>query len=447
MNPPSVVTALRRPTLRHLYNFVQQVQRAALPAPAASPPLASASASASASATATAAPSLHRLLTSSSSFLSSYLPPRLYAIHHTHHYHSYSLPLTSLHSFNALSALYHRLSVRDEWVDAGGGGGASDDAVERFGRWSARCLDEMEAAVRTLTHELRDVMAVAMRGESDEAGRARLQGEVNTLLDVTHSVLIEMRLHLSHYHYAHCLYTERPVESVAADFPLASRCGLRAIVEHTADLARGMCGEKYGDAPHVSVVVDGSSHPSADVEVVAVAAHVHFVLMELLKNSMKAVIDRYGVLQLHDAPPIAIALSASPASSASASSASGPFVGLRVTDTGVGLSPPAASSSSSSSPPSAPLHPCPASLFHYFSSSSPSPVDSDDWRYSRSFGSPMQGLGVGLPLCRLYAAEVYGGGVSVGWVPGRTEALVVLNQQGNWEVGRRIPQHPSTSPR
>ena len=167
------------------------------------------------------------------------------------------------------------------------------------------------------------------------------------------------------------------------------------------------------------------------------AAHIHFVLMELLKNSMKAVIDRYGVLQLHDAPPIAITLSAS---APSAPSPAGPFVGIRVTDTGIGLS--------SLPSTTTPLHPCPSALFHYFHSSSPAPVDSGDWRYSRSFGSPMQGLGVGLPLCRLYAGEVYGGGVSVGWVPGRTEALVVLNQQGSWEVGRRLlPVQHSINPR
>ena len=220
MNPPSVVTALRRPTLRHLYNFVQQVQRAALPAssplltlPPTSPPPAS-----------SPTPSLHRLLTSSSSFLSSYLPPRLYAIHHTHHYHSYSLPLTSLPSFAALSALYHRLSLREEWVDVGGGGDETEDGIERFGAWSMRCMEDMEAAVRTLTHELRDVMAVALRGkdDNDEAGRAKLQNEVNTLLDVTHSILIEMRLHLSHYQYAHSLYTQTPPEGHRSRLPTRS---------------------------------------------------------------------------------------------------------------------------------------------------------------------------------------------------------------------------------
>ena len=316
-------------------------------------------------------------------------------------------------------------------------------------------MDEMETAVRTLTHELRDVMGAAMRGTEEvgpegEADKLRLQNEVNTLLDVTHSILIEMRLHLTHYQYAHSLYTQQPHEADAADYPLVARCGLRAIAEHTADMARGMCVEKHGDAPHVAVTVDGAivtadsgstdGSESADVEVVAVAAHVHFMLMELLKNSMKAVIDRYGVLQLHDAPPITIALSSSSPSVSPAPA--GPFVGIRVTDTGVGLQ----SLALSTSPSTTPLHPCPSSLFHYFSSSSPPPVESADWRYSRSFGSPMQGLGVGLPLCRLYAGEVYGGGVSVGWVPGRTEALVVLNQQGGWEVGRRLPQH-SSSPR
>jgi signal transduction histidine kinase len=39
-------------------------------------------------------------------------------------------------------------------------------------------------------------------------------------------------------------------------------------------------------------------------------AHLHFMLIELLKNSCRAVLDRFGVLQAHSAPPIVLTVAA-----------------------------------------------------------------------------------------------------------------------------------------
>ena len=415
----AAANVVRRPTLTQLHHFVQQVEQAAsIPLSSPTPPP-------------SRHPSIRHLLSSSSAFLSSYLPPRLYQYHHAHHYHHYHPSITSLPSFSALSHCFHRLSRGDEWTLTGGGGGSSDADLSKFSAWSRDCMEELETVVRTVTHELRDLIRSTHRPPSSPspAPHPPLQVEVDRLLNRTYSLLIEMRLHLSHYAYADAVYRQlsshptQPCDAqqLALDFPVVTRCDLRAIAERCVDNARGACVEKHGDAPAVEVV----GGESAPVTMVAVPAHLHFILFEVLKNAMKAVIDAEGVLQLHEAEPIQVHLSAS-----GPGTALGPAVGLRVTDRGVGLA--------GLSPASA-LFPSPASLFHYFyttSQNQTSEEGGDDWRYSRQFGSPFSGLGVGLPLVRLYSSEVYGGGVSVAWVPGTTETFVVLNQLGRVELGR-----------
>ena len=424
----AATSGLRRPTLSQLHSFVQQVERAA-----SSPPGSTSTGSAAHS-----TPSLHALLTGSSAFLSSYLPPRLYRYHHAHHYHHYNASITALPSFSALSQCFHRLSRSDEWTQTGGGGGASDSDVARFSQWSKATMEEMEVVVRTVTHELRDLIRGGSRPSHE------LQAEVDRLLNATYSMLIEMRLQLSHYAFADAVYQQwraaaAPVDArhIGLDFPLANRCDVRDIAMRTVDTCKAACVEKFGDAPEVEVTVRGATEGS--LSMVAVDAHLHFVLLELLKNAMKATIDAHGVLNLHDAQPITLTLSSTSSLSGPSSppaSSVGPAVGFVVSDSGVGLS---------SLSPTPSLSPCPPSLFQYFFTTGGAKVHEDteggDWRYSRAFGNPFTGLGVGLPLCRLYCTEVYGGGLSVGWVPGLTQVFGVLNQHGRVELGRGSGEH------
>ena len=380
---------------------------------AASLPLSSPSSSPSPS-----VPGLQHLLTTSSAFLSSYLPPRLYHYHHTHHYHSYHPSITSLPSFSALSQTFHRLSRSDEWTATHGGGSSAPSHLSRFAAFTRQTLTDLEDVVSTLAHQLRDLCRSERRGGGGGGGGGadhpppQLQEEVNRLLDTTYSLLIEMRLHLSHYAYADAVYTaasaspSTPVDArhIGLDYPIVTRCDLRLIAQRTIETARAACIEKWGDAPETILIShlppspssspSSSSSPSLSpslspapppppLPVVGVAAHLHFILFELLKNCMKAVIDQHGVLHLHDAPPITVALSSSPTSSSSL----GPAVGILLSDSGVGLS--------SLSPPHS-LSPSPPSLFHYFFTTSKAHADEgSDWRYSRSFGSPLHRVGCG----------------------------------------------------
>jgi hypothetical protein len=82
--------------------------------------------------------------------------------------------------------------------------------------------------------------------------------------------------------------------------------------------------EKNGEAPEVSVAGPLSKKGAAD-ESLLIEGHLHFMLMELLKNSMSATLEHWGK-DIIDAPPIEVRISAK-----------GNELGIRVSDPGGGI--------------------------------------------------------------------------------------------------------------
>lgn len=82
--------------------------------------------------------------------------------------------------------------------------------------------------------------------------------------------------------------------------------------------------EKHGEAPEVSVVGPLTRKGAAE-ESLLIEGHLHFILMELLKNSMRATLEHWGKDSI-DAPPIEVRVSAK-----------GSELGIRVSDTGGGI--------------------------------------------------------------------------------------------------------------
>lgn len=385
-----------RPTLGQLHVFVQQVLTLARrPAPA---------------------DKLAALLSTSASFLSQLMPPRLRAHHRGHHPRA----LAELPSFSALAQCVGRYSRDDLWLAAAGSGA--------FATFTDAAVSDMEAAVRTVAHELRDQLE---RCDLTSERQQQRQREVNALLDASYSMLIEMRVLASHFQFGHAVLQAaqgggEAAEAIARSHPIVRPIDLVQLGGQCAETARAAAIEKFGDAPAITVgsLSQGDrEQKNATVTMLGCASHIHFLLLELLKNAIKSTIERHGVLQLHEASPIAITVSDS------GGRGHGRHVGLIVSDSGVGLS-------SLSLPHK--CSPTPASLFDYFATTSPRPTESDDWRYSRSFGSPFSGLGVGLNMSRLHAETLYGGSLNVSWVPGLTQACVVLDGTGSAPIGRDL---------
>lgn len=131
-----------------------------------------------------------------------------------------------------------------------------------------------------------------------------------------------------------------------------------------------------------------------------VEGHLHFIMMELLKNSMKAMMDQHQGARLLDAPPVEVLVSAH-----------GGELGVRVSDTGGGI----------------PAHHRRSVMQFFFTSH----VEREaNYTYSKNFGAKFTGYGVGLPMARLYA-QVAGGDISLSVMPGLgTDATLILNKHG-----------------
>jgi len=162
--------------------------------------------------------------------------------------------------------------------------------------------------------------------------------------------------------------------------------------------------EKYGCSPSVSL----KGLPNSPVPCLSIPALLHTSLLELLKNALKATVEKCGVLGLEDAAPIVIDVKVE-----------GEQVRLSVADEGVGLSSARADG------------------FSWFSSEwgtrsgDHRVVEGEDWRYSRSFGAPLFGAGVGLARTSINC-KLHGGSLSLS--PGAAAvgacATLLLNAQG-----------------
>ena len=163
--------------------------------------------------------------------------------------------------------------------------------------------------------------------------------------------------------------------------------------------ARSVCLRAYGDAPDVDVFGD------TNFTFAYVPEHLHQMLFELVKNSLRAVVDRF---QDRDdlAPPIRVVIAEG-----------GEDVTIKVSDEGGGI----------------PRSGLPR-IWTYLYSTARSPLPDVDADGHIPAGSPvLAGYGYGLPLSRLYA-KYFGGDLQVISMEGYgTDAYLHLNRLGNMQ--------------
>mmetsp|Transcript_21064 Transcript_21064/g.25291 ORF Transcript_21064/g.25291 Transcript_21064/m.25291 type:complete len:384 (+) Transcript_21064:200-1351(+) len=161
--------------------------------------------------------------------------------------------------------------------------------------------------------------------------------------------------------------------------------------------ARAMCMRQYGDAPEVEVYGDPNFSFSY------VPSHMHQMLFELIKNSLRAVQDRF---QDSDStpPPVRVIIAEG-----------GEDVTIKVSDEGGGI------------PRSGLPH---IWTYMYSTASSPLPQEADELELSQT-PAVLAGYGYGLPLSRLYA-RYFGGDLQVISMEGYgTDAYLHISRLGN----------------
>jgi pyruvate dehydrogenase kinase 2/3/4 len=171
----------------------------------------------------------------------------------------------------------------------------------------------------------------------------------------------------------------------------------RDVVRDAIDDARSICMRQYGDAPEVEVF-GGENFTFAYVP-----GHLHQMLFELVKNSLRAVSEKYAE-SLDNPPPIRVVIAEGAED-----------VTIKISDEGGGIRRSGLQR-----------------IWTYLYTTADSPLLDMDGD-SASAGGPvvLAGYGYGLPLSRLYA-RYFGGDLQVISMDGYgTDAYLHLNRLGN----------------
>ena len=178
---------------------------------------------------------------------------------------------------------------------------------------------------------------------------------------------------------------------------ICTKMSPRDVVRDAIDDARSICMRQYGDAPEVEVF-GGENFTFAYVP-----GHLHQMLFELVKNSLRAVSEKYAE-SLDNPPPIRVVIAEGAED-----------VTIKISDEGGGIRRSGLQR-----------------IWTYLYTTADSPLLDMDGD-SASAGGPvvLAGYGYGLPLSRLYA-RYFGGDLQVISMDGYgTDAYLHLNRLGN----------------
>jgi pyruvate dehydrogenase kinase 2/3/4 len=156
------------------------------------------------------------------------------------------------------------------------------------------------------------------------------------------------------------------------------------IVKRAIDDAAFMCTRKYGDAPEV--IMSGR----LDLTFPYVPTHLHYIMLELLKNSMRATVEWHGPDA--DFPPIKVVI---------ADGSDNEDVVIKVSDEGGGI----------------PRSNVQKIWSYLFTTADPSIQEgmvgvANNEAVDHGIDSPLAGLGYGLPISRSYC-RYFGGDLSI----------------------------------
>jgi len=186
------------------------------------------------------------------------------------------------------------------------------------------------------------------------------------------------------------------------DGELRPRAGvsLAALARAGAEDVRAFCVEKFGAAPEVLVDAGGGGGGGGgERTLVGVPALLRFALAELLKNSLRATLARFSPAGADDAPPVRVRLRADAR-----------LLHLEVEDSGCGLAGlalPAEEGGGGGGVGGGAAFP----LFLEDARAARA-REEIDYKYSREFGAPFSGLGLGLARADVYA-RLHGGRLSL----------------------------------
>jgi len=180
---------------------------------------------------------------------------------------------------------------------------------------------------------------------------------------------------------------------------IQTECQPAVVCSHAMEDARRICDNNYGIAPEVKL------EGSIDMTLPYIPEHLHYMLFELLKNSMRAVVERYRDSK-EGLPPISVVFAEGTED-----------VAIKISDKGGGI-------------PRSGMH----RLWTYTFTTAGSTADKlHDLARGEGKGI-MAGFAHGLPLSRIYARS-FGGDLHVMSMQGHgTDVYIHISKLGDREV-------------
>ncbi|KAJ7532695.1 hypothetical protein O6H91_13G014700 [Diphasiastrum complanatum] len=245
---------------------------------------------------------------------------------------------------------------------------------------------ELINEIKTRHNNVMPTMALGIRELKEDLGRKKgliSLPEIHQFLDRFYLSRIGIRM-LIGQHVA--LHRPEPLPGYVG--LICSNSSPMQIVQDAIDDARSACMRTYGDSPEVNIYGD------PDFTFPYVPSHLHHMVFELVKNSLRAVQERF--LDKPDCPAIRVVV------------ADGlEDVTIKISDEGGGI-------------PRSGL----SKIWTYLYSTANSPV-------TGNLSSVMAGYGYGLPVSRLYA-NYFGGDLQIISMEGYgTDAYLHLNRLGD----------------
>ncbi|KAI9339351.1 mitochondrial branched-chain alpha-ketoacid dehydrogenase kinase-domain-containing protein [Obelidium mucronatum] len=201
--------------------------------------------------------------------------------------------------------------------------------------------------------------------------------------------------------------------AVSSDYVgiICTNTSIRDIVTQAADNAQSVLQDSFGvfSPPEIKLVIAGSSKVDAavnDIEFMYVPSHLHHMLFELLKNSLRAIVETHGLDADGDYPAIKVIVAQGKED-----------ITIKISDEGGGI----------------PRSGMPLIWTYLYTTAEQQGMGDEGMSHGGDHRAPMAGFGYGLPLSRLYA-RYFGGDLKLISMDGYgTDAYLHLNRLSDSE--------------
>lgn len=191
--------------------------------------------------------------------------------------------------------------------------------------------------------------------------------DMNSMMDASHWYVLTLRVMVTQHLAASRLVIEKPGDNVRN--LIYMKCPVARLLSIVGDNCRAFCIEKNSTSPPMQITGDEG------LRVNVIDAYLEFVVSELLKNALQAVIRRYGAWDADEAEPVTVTIQPDYDTT---------FFTVVVRDSGGGIA-----------------DTDKGRMLSYYNSSVTKTIFPHG--YSRVHGSMFEGIGVGVPLARVYA--------------------------------------------